>query len=157
MDRLPLAIFLVFLIAFQACLSGFSVCSSGGSCHVETAAAHVHDEYAGEGVHEEHEGGDLQAEHAGNVDHDHSALVNAAAPHSHFCTCTDLEIDGCDAVPGSRDVLPTPAPDAYVPVVPVHDYRPSIASIAQVVRARARNDAAALERLALVRSTRLLL
>lgn len=133
MDRRPISILLAIIIALQACLAGFAVCSKGGCCHAEAEAAHVDDEH-----------GDV---------HEHSAFVNSDAPHP--CDCTDHEIDAGDAVPGKRDEAPTPAPDAYVFAGPVHDYRPSIASIAKFERPRARGDAANLQRLAVLRATRL--
>ncbi|MBT8484476.1 MAG: hypothetical protein KJO43_02785 [Phycisphaerae bacterium] len=135
MDRSPLSIFLAFLIAFQSCLAGFAVCSNGGCCHAEEEAAHVEDE------HEEV--------------HDHSTLVTTSVPHR--CHCTDQEIDRGDAFRGSRDEIQTPPPVSYPFAGPVHDYRPSINRSTQLMPPRTRSEAADLQRLAVVRATRLLL
>jgi len=139
MDRSPLSILLALLIASQSCMAGFAVCSNGGCCHTETEAAHVEDEV--DDVHEEV--------------HDHSTLVASSIPHP--CDCTDLEIDGGDAVAGRRDAIQMPPPVTFMFAGPVHDYRPSINWSTRAIPPRAQGDAAGIQRLAVVRATRLLL
>lgn len=137
MHQRPLSIVLAIIIAFQACLTGFAVCSEGGCCHAkaETKANHVDDDH-----------GDF---------HDHSKLVNTSERHP--CDCTDNVIDGGEVVPTRRDHAPTPAPEAHVFTGQVHDYRLLITSMTQFVHTRAKDDAAEVQRLAVVRATRLLL
>lgn len=130
---------LALLIALQSCLAGFAVCSNGGCCHAgaEAEAVAAHSECG----HDE--------------DHEHSYIVNASDPHS--CDCNDVEIDGGEMMAGKRGEWSKPLPFAFDNAdlaVNVETWTlPRVLSQFP----RARGDTSQIQRLAIVRSTRLLL